>query len=355
MRPRTETHPRTPSPCGLFLALALSVAALLFGAPSAGAADNGTWSVFPTPPPGAAASERAYFFHQGAAGATVTDSVTILNSSDGELTFRVFATDAVNTPVGGAFALLPVEAKPEGVGAWTTLAPGTAPTVTVPPKGRKDVPFTLKVPEDASPGDHVGGIVALNTAVEGVRQDGKVRVGVKRSVGARLYVRVPGPVVPGLSVEDVGVERHAPPLPWVRSASATISYSLVNRGNVVVEPRVRVSAQGLFGRTVLHRPARDLKLVLLPGQRIELTEPWPDAPQSDRVHVQVEADASAYPDLRARAGTDFLAVPWPAAGAVLLLAGAALALRVVRRRRHRDEPRPAEAAAEPAADPAGAR
>ncbi|WP_329195349.1 MULTISPECIES: WxL protein peptidoglycan domain-containing protein [unclassified Streptomyces] len=336
MRPRTPS-PCAPSPCArllaLLLALLLPVAPLLLGVPAASAADNGTWGVFPTPPPGAAMTERAYFFHQGAAGSTLSDSVTILNSSDKELTFRVFAADAVNTPVGGAFALLPVETEPKDVGAWTTLPPGTAPTVTVPPKGRKDVPFTVKVPEDAAPGDHVGGIVALNTAVEGIRQDGKVQVGVKRSVGARLYVRVAGPVAAGLSVEDVRVSRDAPLLPWVHSASAKVSYSLVNRGNVVVGPRVTLSAQGLFGRTVLDRPARDLKLTLLPGQRIELTEAWPDAPQADRVRVRVEAGASAYPDLRSRAGTDFIAVPWPAVGALLLLSAAALTVRVLRRRR----------------------
>ncbi|MFE9632864.1 WxL protein peptidoglycan domain-containing protein [Streptomyces sp. NPDC006463] len=325
MRTRTSLY-------GLLVGLLLLGAGLLPAA-TATAADNGTWGVFPTPPAGAAMTDRAYFFHQGAAGTTVQDSATILNSSDKELTFQIFATDAVNTPVGGAFALLPVETRPKDVGAWIALPPQTATTVTVPPKGRKDVPFTVKVPADATPGDHVGGIVALNTAVEGVQQEGKVQVGVKRSVGARLYFRVPGPLTPGLSVEDVKVSRSAPLLPWVQGARATISYALVNRGNVVVEPKVTVAAKGLFGRQVLNRPARELKLVLLPGQRVELTEPWPDAPQSDWVTVTVAAGASAHPELLSESGTDFVAVPWPAVGAALVLAGAGIAFRVVRRRR----------------------
>ncbi|MFB7465918.1 WxL protein peptidoglycan domain-containing protein [Streptomyces sp. NPDC056224] len=325
MRTRTSLY-------GLLIGLLLLGAGLLPAA-TATAADNGTWGVFPTPPAGAAMTDRAYFFHQGAAGTTVQDSATILNSSDRELTFQIFATDAVNTPVGGAFALLPAETRPKDVGAWIALPPETATTVTVPPKGRKDVPFSIRVPADATPGDHVGGIVALNTAVEGVQQEGRVQVGVKRSVGARLYFRVPGPLTPGLSVEDVKVSRSAPLLPWVRDARATISYALVNRGNVVVEPKVGVFAEGLFGRRVLNRPARELKLVLLPGQRVELTEPWPDAPQSDWVTVTVAAGASAHPDLASESGTDFVAVPWPAVGAVLVLAGAGIAFRVVRRRR----------------------
>ncbi|KMO94860.1 WxL protein peptidoglycan domain-containing protein [Streptomyces roseus] len=329
MRPRPRIAPYGP-----LLALLLLVAGLLLGpATRATAADNGTWGVFPTPPAGAAMTDRAYFFHQGAAGTTVSDSVTVLNSSDRELTFQVFATDAVNTPAGGAFALLPVEQKPKDVGAWIALAPEAATTVTVPPKSRKDIPFTVRVPVDATPGDHVGGIVALNTAVEGVRQEGKVQVGVKRQVGSRLYFRVPGPVTPGLSVEDVEVSRSAPLLPWVGTARATVSYALVNRGNVVVEPKVAVSAEGLFGRTVLDRPARELKLVLLPGQRIELTEPWADAPQSDRVTVRVSAGATAYPDLASASEAEFIAVPWPAFGALLVLAGAALTFLILRRRR----------------------
>ncbi|MCX5378284.1 DUF916 domain-containing protein [Streptomyces sp. NBC_00091] len=326
MRIRTALHT-------LLLGLCGGALLLLPAAPAATAADNGTWGVFPTPPAGASVTDRAYFFHQGAAGTTVSDSATILNSSDRELTFQVFATDAVNTPTGGAFALLPAETKPKDVGTWVALAPGAASTVTVPPRGRKDIPFTLKVPQDAAPGDHVGGIVALNTQVEGVQQEGKVQVGVKRSVGARLYVRVPGPVTPGLSVEDVRVSRGAPLLPWVKDARATIAYTLVNRGNVVVGPRVEVSARGLFGRRVLERPGRDLGLVLLPGQRIELTEPWPDSPQLDRVSVKVAAGASAYPDLGSQSGADFLAVPWPAAGAALVLAGSGTAFLVLRRRR----------------------
>lgn len=343
MRLRPLPHALLAGLCGLLLLPALASA-------PATAADNGTWGVFPTPPAGAAMTDRGYFFHQGAAGTTVSDSATILNSSDKELTFQVFATDAVNTPSGGAFALLPVERKPRDVGTWIALAPLAATTVTVPPKGRTDVPFTVKVPQDAAPGDHVGGIVALNTAVEGVRKDGKVQVGVKRSVGARLYFRVPGPLTPGLSVEDVRVARGAPLLPWVKDARATVSYALVNRGNVVVEPKVSLSARGLFGRRVLDRPGREPKLVLLPGQRVEMTEPWPDAPQLNWVTVKVAASAAAYPDLSSESATDFLAVPWPAAGGVLVPAGAGIAALVLRRRR-RAGPRRAA----PAPDLAGAR
>ncbi|MFF5444574.1 WxL protein peptidoglycan domain-containing protein [Streptomyces sp. NPDC012888] len=315
------------------------------------AADNGSWGVFPTPPAGASMPDRAYFFHQGAAGATVTDSVTVRNGSDRELTFRVYATDAVNTPVGGAFALLPVETAPGGLGRWVRLGPEASGTVTVPAGGREDIPFTVTVPEDATPGDHVGGIVALGTATEGTEGDRKVKVGVRRSVGARLYFRVPGPLTPGLGVEDVRVDRRAPLLPWLDDAPATVTYTLVNRGNVVIDPTVSLRARGLFGREVWDRPRKDLKLALLPGQRVELKETWPDTPQLDRVTLTVTAGSAEHPDLTSSSDARFTAVPWPAAGALLLLTGAALAAWTLRRRRAPATTPPAAADRTPATTP----
>ncbi|MFE9254673.1 WxL protein peptidoglycan domain-containing protein [Streptomyces sp. NPDC006879] len=320
------------------LTLLLTWAVLLLAGPgcwSARAADNGTWSVYPTPPKDTSSpTSRAYFFHQGEPGTTIEDRVTLANSSNRPLTFQVYATDAVNTPVGGAFALLPVESEAKDVGRWLSLPKEvTRDTVTVPPRSHKDVPFTLKVPEDASPGDHVGGIVALNTEVEGIEQQGKVKVGVKRSVGARVYVRVPGPVTAAVGVEQVRIRRGAPLLPWTQDARATVSYTLVNRGNAVVSPRVSFRATGVFGHEVLRREARDLPLALLPGQRVSLTELWSDAPQLDRVTLHVTVSAADHPEAGESARARFLAVPWPAVGVLMVLLGVGCGLWVLQRRR----------------------
>ncbi|WP_424213715.1 WxL protein peptidoglycan domain-containing protein [Streptomyces sp. BI20] len=339
--PTGTTPAAGPRALPLVLLLPLLVGVLLgsgfVAAPAARAADNGTWGVFPTPRSGASSPDRAYYFHQGAAGASVSDSVTIVNSSNAPLTFTVFATDAVNTPAGGAFALLPVENRPTGVGSWVSLPAEAKSPITVPPKGRKDLPFTVRVPADALPGDHIGGIVALNTAVEGVRQGAGLSVGVRRSVGARLYFRVPGPLTPGVSVEDVTVRRSAPTVPWSSGARAVVTYTLVNRGNVVVNPNVAFRAEGLFGRTVWERPAARLKdLSLLPGQRVTRTEVWADAPQADRAELTVTATGGAeHPDLSSDGKVSFFAVPWLLVSVLAVLAGGGLTWWALRRRRAR--------------------
>ena len=59
--------------------------------------------------------------------------------------------------------LLAGDEPPRDIGAWTTTE---VPSVTVPAGGQVTVPFTIVVPEDASAGDHVGGIVTSLTVTE---------------------------------------------------------------------------------------------------------------------------------------------------------------------------------------------
>ncbi|SDK97718.1 WxL protein peptidoglycan domain-containing protein [Streptomyces indicus] len=325
-----------PRPYALIVAAVVGLLVTLAGPlPAARAADNGTWAVFPTPPVGSEKNTREYFAHEADPGAEIEDSATIANTSDEALTFRVFATDAVNTPQGGAFALLPVEREPKDVGTWIRLGRKDAArdtTLTVEARQRVDIPFRMKVPADASPGDHIGGIVALNTKVESVRKKDKVQVGVQRSVGARMYLRVNGPVAPDLAVESVSVARSAPLIPWISDARADVTYVLVNRGNVRLRPTVQLSAEGLFGRDVLTQRPRALKLELLPGQRVEFTERWADAPQLDWVTLKATAGAFDEPKVaRSTAETSFVAAPWRVLLALLGLLVLVFTARRIRR------------------------
>ncbi len=124
--------------------------------------------------------------------------------------------------------------------------------------------FALALPDNATPGDLAGEIVA--TAGGGTERRVPVRV------------RVGGPTLAALTVEDVEV------------SGGTVRYALVNRGNTPLRPRLAVRADGLFG-VVLDRPERPLPLELTPGHRVELTEPWPDAPALDSVTVRLRVTA----------------------------------------------------------------
>ncbi|MFF8968543.1 WxL protein peptidoglycan domain-containing protein [Streptomyces sp. NPDC014995] len=298
---------------------------LLVAAP-ARAADNGSWSVHPV---SSAVAARPYFLLSADPGQTIEDKVVVTNKTDRPLTFRLYAADAYNTARDGGFAVRTVGERMRGVGAWAKPAKDR---VTVPGRTSVTVPFTVRVPRDAEPGDHPGAVVALDERVE--TAGGGVALGVRRAVGARVYLEVGGPRLSALAVEDVRVAHRQPLVPGLGDSTATISYTLHNTGNVTLDPKVELRARGLFGRTLLARDLTRVPSELLPGQRVRLTEPWPDAPQLDWADVTLTASAR---DTRESASASFLALPWLLV-AVAFAAGAVVGVLVVRARRGRARP-----------------
>lgn len=301
----------------------------LFCALTAGpahAADNGSWSVYPVASQVAA---RPYFYLSADPGQTITDKVAVANKTGKPLTFRLYAADAYNTARDGGFAVRTVRERMRGVGAW---AKPTKSRVTVPGHRTVTVPFTLHVPQGAEPGDHPGAIVALDEKVD--PGTGSFALGVQRAVGARVYLRVSGPTVPAISVENVHVTHHQPLVPGLGDSSATISYTLHNTGNVTLAPKVELRARGLFGRTLLARDPTRIPSELLPGQRVRLTEPWRDAPQLDWGDITLTASATG---TRESASASFFALPWLVV-ALAFAAGAVGGALLVRARRGRALP-----------------
>lgn len=308
------------------LLLSVLSAVLLSMASPSYAADNGSWSVFPL---STEVAQRPYFYLSADPGTTVRDKVVVANKTGKPLSFRLYAADAYNTARDGGFAVRTVKEKQRGVGAWAKPARSR---VTVPAHGSVTVPFTLRVPERAEPGDHAGALVALDERID--PGEGPVAVGVQRAVGARVYLRVGGPTVPALAVEKVRLVHHQPLVPGTGASTTTISYTLHNTGNVTLNPRVRLRAEGLFGRTLLSRDLRKIPSELLPGQRVRLSEPWRGAPQLDWGDVTLTASAT---NTRQSASASFLALPWLVV-ALVLGAGAVAVVLVVRARRGRARP-----------------
>ncbi|MER6427305.1 DUF916 domain-containing protein [Streptomyces sp900105245] len=303
------------------LPLLLGVLGVL-GTP-ARAADNGSWSVYPVASKVAA---RPYFYLSADPGQTLTDKVAVQNKTGRPLTFRLYAADAYNTARDGGFAVRTVKERMRGVGAWAR--PATS-RITVPGHRTVTVPFTLRVPDGAEPGDHPGAIVALDERVD--PGTGRLALGVRRAVGARVYLRVGGPTLGALAVEHLRIGHHQPAMPGFGDSTATVSYTLRNTGNVTLHPKARLTARGLFGRTLLDRELTRMPSELLPGQRVRLTETWQGAPQLDRADVTLTVRA---PGTRESASASFLALPWLLA-TLVFAAGVVTGVLLVRARRGR--------------------
>lgn len=237
----------------------------------------------------------------------------------------MYGSDAYNTPRDGALAYRQAGEAQSGIGAWITL--GTNALV-IPPGRAADIPFTVNVPGDVTPGSHIGGIVALNNAVEEAGGASGVDVGIQRAIAVRIQLTVEGPVTPGLAVRSVRVHHHPSGVPFA-DARTTLTYKVVNTGNTALRPTVSPRLQGLFGLRHSSFAERTLPL-LLPGQSAELSTDWPGAPGLDYLTATVRVSAPGMPATSAQSGR--VALSWPTLGSVgALLAVLAVALGWIRR------------------------
>ncbi|GAA0811242.1 WxL protein peptidoglycan domain-containing protein [Spirilliplanes yamanashiensis] len=322
--------PRTIAAAAAALVLLVPAPVAAAPAPATGGA---AWSVQPSSRTGP--GNRPFFAYDLAPGGTVTDYVGVTNLGSAPLTLNVYGSDAFTTPAGG-YDLLPADRPPVDVGSWLRLA---RTTVTVPPRSRADIPFTLTAPANASPGDHAGGIVASVTSTAADASGHSTRL--EQRVGARIYLRVNGALNPGLRVDGL---RAAFAPGWTPFAGRlTLTYTARNTGNVRLGAGQTARVEGLFGLPAGERALEPLP-ELLPGAAVERTVVLEDVPAL----VRLSAAVSLAGHTRSTAGT--WALSWWYALPLLLVAGAVVLL--VRRRRRRATP-PGTAA--PARQPAAAR
>ncbi len=291
---------------------------------SAHAAAPPSWSLQPTATPGAGQAARPYFLFTVAPGEQVSDSATLYNPTSNTLHLRLFASDAYNTVRGGGFALHTAPQPNKDAGDWIKL-PVTE--FTVDPLTGVKIPYNVDIPKDAEPGDHVAGIVALDTATSSTEQKGGVAVQVHRAVGARVYIRVQGPLHPNLDVPKMSFEVSKPVLSPIGSGDNTIDFTLTNTGNTRQSPRVHVWVTDVFGRTV-----KDFKKFvvpdLVPGGHADITRQWSGGSGVGlRLTAHVEAESTS---ATASATSAQLVIPW-----LLLIVLVALVVALVWARRRR--------------------
>ncbi|WP_020014353.1 WxL protein peptidoglycan domain-containing protein [Promicromonospora sukumoe] len=323
------------------VASAAAPTAALAGAPT----DDVTWGVrTATNDQG---TDRENFRYTIDPGATVSDELVVTNHGEGTLSLDVYAADGYTTTAGqldvltrdeqnadaeSSYAENSGETGSVNVGAW--LEPGVD-RVRLEPGESADVPFTLRVPDYATPGDYAGAILTSRTVTaDEAGLDYETRSGI------RVYLRVAGDLEPSLTVTDPHVEYHQTLNPF-GPGDATVTYTVRNDGNVRLAANQDVTVAGPFGWFAAHGAADDLP-ELLPG------ETWPVSVPVDGVAplfwmstdivlvAQLPDVAGATPGVApVEAHATGAAVPWLPLAIVVLLAAAVVV--IVRRRRTRGQ------------------
>lgn len=317
-----------------------------------------TWSVQPAGPDGP--DGRTELTYDVAPGTTISDRVSVSNFSDRSASFRVYGSDATTDYDTGAFTLIGADQASTDLGSWTSVDSGSAVcpdtnddaeascaadlgvVVELEPGARADIPFTITVPHDATPGDHAAGIVASFRSADADGDGSAVQV--EQRVGTRIYLRVDGELRPALDVSGMvaGFDGVANPF---GAGTATAGFDLTNTGNTRISGLPEVRITGPFGidlGTAEVEPVENL----VPGGTAHVVAEVPGVPPALLLFADVVvtpaaaenpgegADDDALP-APVRASAQAWAVPWPLAGIVLVVAGGIWAVVAWRRRSRR--------------------
>lgn len=256
----------------LSIALAVSLAFVFCLTPLAGAnvamAEDGSVSfgIRPTKAYGDRSETFSYFVHELEPGSAMTDEALVMNSGDVPVTLKVFASDGI-TAVNGGTSFAQQGHGINGVGRWLSLS---VTEIKLEPGESKVVPFSINVPPDASPGQHVAGLVVEAPPSGGVSPsrggEAQFNVSVIQQAGVAVVIDVPGPHVAGLEITGTNLRQQD-------AQGATFVIDVHNTGNVFIKAEGSLLITDLEGKELTSIP---LKMdTVLPGDTTTFQVTYP--------------------------------------------------------------------------------
>ena len=219
------------------------------------AASGPTFALKPAPP-----TSSGYFVLKGRRGTTVHGEVKVQNVGEEAGTTALYSVDATTGQTSGAVYRSRQEPK-RGVGRWVRLA---SESMRLAPGESQLVPFSIRVPPGAAPGQYLGGIVVqrATSAAAGQRAGGKgsFKVRIQELSVVAVQINVPGPRHPQLRLTGIKVGNQP--------GHQSILLGIGNTGNALVKGRGSLKIATAGGHS-LKRQAFNLD-TFVPDTHIDL-------------------------------------------------------------------------------------
>jgi hypothetical protein len=192
---------------------------------------------------------QSWFVFTRNPGESIDDVVTVKNFGDETATVSIYPVDAT-TSQSGSFILKFDHEDQDGIGEWTTVS---SKSIQVKAGERVDVPFTIKVPKELSPGQYIGGIVIEYGAEAAAQKTTEAVaactlpsceqsvVSVKTRIGSRIYLSVPGKARELVDLLDF---KYFTSL----SGQPRFKFTIENSGNVTYVPQAEITIRDASGK-----------------------------------------------------------------------------------------------------------
>lgn len=204
-------------------------------------------------------------------GETVNDSFTILNSGQVEYDFIAYSSP-YSVSNGNYNAVYDVNAPRSDAFKWVQMDT-TKWHATV--RQTINIPFTIRVPANATPGGHYG-ILFAETQPDG----DTTGIARKKRIGMILYIKVKGDAVNEGSIKKISTD-------WFYShAPITAKVSVQDTGNTDFIAKTKMTVTDLFGNVKYAMPQ---EYNILPGTNRDIMISYDTPPWFGLFRVKVEA------------------------------------------------------------------
>lgn len=198
----------------------------------------------------------------------VTNAVKVFNETAQSITFTASTANFIAKDEEGDPEFLP-ETNQEDLAGWIQVGRGP---YTLQSGQRMDVPFEVKIPENADPGGHYATIFFTQENTTANVNASQITVNLK--VGTNIFLSVAGEVHQAASVSSFSTidgKKHFNHLP------VTFVTRVVNSGNVHIAPIGNVTIRNMLGGTTMVLPFNTTKGYVLPNSARKFTSTWEKA------------------------------------------------------------------------------
>ena len=228
----------------MVLCLGALTFALLVGATflaPAARADGGVaqFSIRPAAPGFDSAGSAPYFVLNLTPGATMQSRVRITNIGTAAGRLALYPVDATTGQTSGVVYYTQNDPRAD-VGRWITV---DAHQLSLDPGKSQIVTFTVSVPHSARPGQHVGGLVAENLAVQG-SSGSSVAINIQHLSIVAVQVNLPGKAIQRM--EATGIRAGG------QQGYQILYMSLRNSGTQMLKPSGSLQVTDMAGHQLKH-------------------------------------------------------------------------------------------------------
>lgn len=197
-------------------------------------------------------------------GSVISQTLKVTNESDEEKQYYIYKRNIKGVEGGGVPIFADEESERTGfeITEWIQL-----PTeqLIVPAYETRDIPITINVPENATPGSHFGAIF-VSAEPPKLREIG---AGVGYEIASVVSIRINGDILDSARIRSFSTDKL-----FYSKKNVLFTAKIENQGNILIRPYGPVTITGMFGMKPITFAVNENYAGIFPGTMRDINFEW---------------------------------------------------------------------------------